>query len=170
MGGARLSQRIGAPAAQVWNLVRWENEAALVESGAFVRVEYDERRAVAGATRALVCADGAAVRERLESVFADEMRYVYRVVEPGPMPLDEYVGEACVEAVDDDSCRLTVSCTFETSGVTDEEWAALYASIQARLFAFLRQKLEARAPAELATDTGRLPAGAGPIETKEGAS
>ena len=140
MGSARVSERIEAPASEVWNLVRWDNESALIDSGAFARVVYEERRPIAGATRALHPADGAPVRERLTSVDAARLSYVYSVIDPGPMPLQEYVGQACVEPEGERACRLTVSCTFTPRGISDEEWVAIYHAIQQRLIAYLRER------------------------------
>jgi len=138
MGRAAWCERLDAPASAVWNLVRWDNEAALIESGAFARVEYEERRPLPGATRWLHPHEGPPIRELLETIDGAEMRYSYRLLDPGPMPLRQYVGEVAIDSEDQSHCRLSVACTFETLGISEAQWIEAYEAMQKRLFEFLR--------------------------------
>ena len=144
MPRAEVTAHIGAPARAVWEYVRWENADVLERAGFFGRVEYGERRAIPGAERTLYTPNGEAVRERLESVEPSEFRYVYRLVDPGPMPLREYVGEVRVVAEGDDRCRITVSSTFTPAGITETAWRERYEELEQALFAYIRTQVEPR--------------------------
>ena len=93
MVAAEVVTRFAAPAARIWDFVRWENMEQYVSAGLFARVVYDERRAIVGATRRLFFHDGPPVHERLEIVAASDYHYAYRLIDSGPLPVTDYVGQ-----------------------------------------------------------------------------
>jgi hypothetical protein len=139
---AELIARIAAPAAAVWEYVRWERTDVYVEAGFFRRVEYDERRAIVGATRSLHLMDGAAVRERIEAIDARDFHYVYRLIDSGPMPVTDYVGEVRVTPAGPDACCIKVMSRCSPVGITDAEWLRMYTDLETRLFDFIKARCE----------------------------
>jgi hypothetical protein len=123
----------------VWEWVRWENMERYVDAGIFARVVYDQRRAIPGATRNLHFPAGPPVRERLESVDERQRRYSYSLIDPGPVPVRDYVGEVRIEPDGDDASWIHVASTCTPVGVSEEEWARTYAAMQEGLFTALRR-------------------------------
>jgi hypothetical protein len=146
VGSAELVARIAAPAARVWEYVRWERMDVYVEAGFFHRVDYDERRAIVGATRSLYVDDGPPVRERIEAIDERAFHYVYRLIDSGPMPVTDYVGQVRITPAGPDACVIKVGCTFSPVGIDDVEWTQIYLDIQDRLFEFIRSRCEPRTP------------------------
>lgn len=142
MGSAELVARIAAPADKVWQYVRWENMDLYVDAGFFRRVDYDERRALVGATRSLYLDDGPPMRERIEAIEERDFHYVYRIIDSGPMPVTDYVGQVRITPAGPDACAIKVACTFSPVGIDDAEWVRIYLDIQTRLFAFIRSRCE----------------------------
>jgi hypothetical protein len=135
---AQVTADFDAPAERVWEFVRWENMERYVAAGMFARVVYDERRAIAGATRSLFLHEGPPVRERLETIEADAYHYVYRLIDCGPMPVTDYVGDVRITPTGSCGCRLTVTSTCEPVGVSEAEWVGMYTALQNQLFDHIR--------------------------------
>ncbi len=138
---AELTIRIAASAATVWEYVRWERMDVYVEAGFFRAVDYDERRAIVGATRSLHLAEGPPVRERIEAIDAD-FHYVYRLIDSGPMPVTDYVGEVRVTPAGPDACCIKVASRCSPVGISDAEWVRIYTDLETRLFDFIKARCE----------------------------
>ena len=139
---AELVEHIAAPAAAVWEYVRWERMDVYVEAGFFRGVDYDERRAIVGATRSLQLDDGPPVRERIEAIDARDFHYVYRLIDSGPMPVTDYVGEVRVTPAGPDACCIKVTSRCSPVGISDAEWVRMYTDLETRLFDFIKARCE----------------------------
>ena len=142
MGSTELVARIAAPAAAVWEWVRWERMDRYVEAGLFRRVDYDERRAVVGATRSLWIDDGPPVRERIEAIDEADFHYVYRVIDSGSMPVTDYVGQVRITPAGPNACAIKVACTFSPLGIEAAEWVRQYTEMETALFGFIKSHCE----------------------------
>src|SRR6185369_12403602 len=143
---AEVVARFEAPAVRVWEYVRWENLEQYVEGGYFSGVVYDERRAVAGATRTLSFPEGPPCRERLEVIDEADHHYVYRLIDSGPMPVMDYVGDVRITPAGPDACCLKVSSTCSPVGIENAEWVKLYTELQTALFEYIAAQLRATTP------------------------
>ena len=137
MVAAELVRRIAAPAAVVWEYVRWERMDQYVDAGFFRAVEYDERRAVVGATRSLHLADGPPVRERIEAIAEGDFHYIYRLIDSGPLPVTDYVGQVRITPAGPDACVVKVASTCSPVGITEDEWVRMYTEMQTGLLDYV---------------------------------
>lgn len=134
-------ERIEAPAAVVWEFVRWENLARMLPGGFFAAVTYDERRAVPGAKRRITLGDGASLLERLEATDPDGFHLVYRMLDTGPFPIADYEGSVRISMAGPNACFVRFASKCSPVGHTDEEWRAQYAQMQAANVAFIRSQV-----------------------------
>lgn len=74
----------------------------------------------AGAVRTVTMADGGRFVERLEELDAEGRRYRYSL-QASPLPLVDYKATVKVEPVDDASCGVSISSTFEVEGADEDE-------------------------------------------------
>lgn len=138
---AEVVARFEVSAERVWEYVRWENMEQYVDGGYFSGVVYDERRAVVGATRSLCFPEGPPVRERLEAIDERDHHYVYRLIDSGPMPVTDYVGEVRITPAGPDACCLKVTATCSPVGIDKAEWLKLYTELQTALFEYIAAQL-----------------------------
>lgn len=141
---ARVEAVIAAPATTVWDIFRWDNLDGAAAAGLFAGVDYEERRAVPGAIRTVRLIGGGSVRERLEAVDENGLGYRYRVLNLENFPLADYLGSVSVEPLGETGSKIVFACEFVASGITADEWRALYAGMQQEFIAFVRQRLKSR--------------------------
>ncbi len=141
---AWYAERLNAPAAAVWRFLEWPNLELMIPSGFVSRVEYDERRAVLGATRSVWLADGRRIRERLEALpeHASDFAYDYRIIDTADFPIAEYRGSVRLTPAGDAACSLRFACSFTPLGIGIEEWRDLYVQMQKQQIAFIRSQVE----------------------------
>jgi len=131
MDSARYAARIDKPAAQVWALLRWEALEAMIDPAGFAAVDYEERRPILGARRRITFADGSQIVERLERLEEADRHIGYQIVDMGPFPIAEYRGDVRVTPAGQDACMVRFACVFIPCGVTSEQWATQYRTMQA---------------------------------------
>lgn len=128
MTEVKVSGTINADADEVWSLV-----SNFSELDKFVEAVADcttEGTGI-GAVRTLTLADGGKVKEKLESLDADQRLLTYSIVE-SPMPIENYNGTMQVKNIENGKSEFIWSSTFEAAeGAEDdmkEAMAGLYES------------------------------------------
>ncbi|MBI1210323.1 MAG: hypothetical protein GC190_02575 [Alphaproteobacteria bacterium] len=139
---ATVAARLAAPAERVWPFLRWESLETMLPGGFFKRVDYDERRPVAGATRTITLGDGRTIRERLETISAADLAYSYRLIDTADFPLAEYVGHVRVTPAGAKACSIRFACEFTPLGITAAQWREIYGGMQEANISFIRAQVE----------------------------
>jgi hypothetical protein len=131
------AMRAPLPAAAVWSLVGDLNGEGLAE-GMVERVEVVGEGA--GAIRTLHLPGGAGrVVERIEEYDAEELYYIYRVIDSGPVDLTNYLGLVKVQPAGPDACIVSwTSMCQAVDGKSDEIRAILRGNIDV-VFAAIRK-------------------------------
>ena len=93
MGKAHVVRRFNVPAETLWSYLSWRGMEKLAGGGFFKRVVFEGEGAEVGATKWIHLPEGPPIRERLEWLDAAGYAYGYRVVDSGPLPITDYVGE-----------------------------------------------------------------------------
>lgn len=136
------------PAAAVWRYFDWPNLALMQPGGFFADVVYDDQRAIPGAARTIVLGaghgDGTPLREVLESCDVDEMRLRYRIVDPAPMPVEDYRGEVRVLATGDTRCTVQFSSDCTLNGIEAATWRETYRAMQQASLEFIARSIGTR--------------------------
>jgi hypothetical protein len=117
MAEVTVSGTINADADQVWSLV-----GNFSELDKFVEAVADcttEGKGI-GAVRTLTLADGGEVKEKLESLDADNKVLTYSIVK-SPMPIQNYNGTMQVDELEDGRSEFTWSSTFNAAEGTEQE-------------------------------------------------
>ena len=141
MDKASYACRLQVPASAVWRFLEWPNLELMIPSGFISKVEYDERKAVIGATRWVWLGDGRRIRERLEasSEHQDDMAFDYRIIDTADFPLAEYWGSVRLTPAGDNACSLRFSCEFTPIGISAQEWTSIYIEMQKMQTAFIEK-------------------------------
>lgn len=142
---AEYEARIEAPAAAVWEFIRWDNMEAMAEGGFFASVDYAERRPQPGAIRRITLGDGGRLVEELERCDMRNFLLAYRMLETGPVPIKDYRGEVHVVPDGEDACTIRFRSTCAPQGMDAAAWRAQYAAMQEGNVAFIRSKVETAA-------------------------
>ncbi|MFH5833288.1 SRPBCC family protein [Halalkalibaculum sp. DA3122] len=117
MEKVKVSGTINAPAEEVWKLAgNFNGLDEFVEAVASCTTEGSG----VGAVRTLILQDGGEVREKLESLDADNRVMTYSIVE-SPMPIENYTGTIEVKKIDEERSEFTWSSTFEAADGTEND-------------------------------------------------
>lgn len=115
MASVNVQEQVKASADQVWQILadfggidKWA-DPALIKS-----CESDGN--AVGAVRTIVLADGAIIRERLESLEAPAKRFSYAILGECPLPVKDYCSIVKVTPTGDSSCMVDWQSTFEHVG------------------------------------------------------
>jgi hypothetical protein len=141
MTHAEHVEKIEAAAEAVWPFLQWENLERMKPGGFFEAVDYEERRPVPGAKRRIRLAGGAVLEERLESVDEDAFHLVYRMLDTGPFPIADYLGEVRLSKAGPASCFIRFASTCTPHGLSEEDWRAEYRAMQTANVAYIRKAL-----------------------------
>ena len=117
MAEVKASGTINADADQVRSLVR-----NFSELDKFVEAVADcttEGKGI-GAVRTLTLADGGEVKEKLESLDADQRLLTYSIIE-SPMPIENYSGTMQVKMIKNGKSEFIWSSTFDARDGTEQE-------------------------------------------------
>ena len=119
--------RLPVPAATAWVVVGdLANE--VVGSGMIDRVDVVGEGE--GALRTFHLPGGARVIERIEEYDSEAFRYVYRIIDAGPLPMARYLGLAALSAAGDVGCLLSWSAMADP---VDGDAASLTAMLDANV-------------------------------------
>lgn len=133
------------PAAAVWRYFHWPNLALMQPGGFFADIAYGDQRPVSGATRTILLggghANGTPLREILESSDPAEMLLRYRIVDPAPMPVEDYRGEVKVHPIGESSCTVTFSCECIAKDMDAATWRETYKAMQQVSIEFIARAL-----------------------------
>lgn len=146
MGHARVVRRFEAPATAVWDLVSWRGMARLARAGLFEAIEFEQEETIAGATKRLHLASGAALRERLEWLDETGHGYGYRIIDGGDLPVTDYVGTVRVTHAGPDACTLLIRCEFAGVSVGDEDFQRQWQIMETSVLDAVAARLAEDAP------------------------
>lgn len=121
MNSVLVSVQVDAPAARVWETIG-DPGAIAVWHPAITESPRD------GAVRTCVLADGAVLRERIESVDNDARAYTYSIVE-SPLPVVGYRSTIAVRELSGQRAAIDWSSTFDTVAGGDMD-AAMVAMVR----------------------------------------
>lgn len=85
----------------------------------------ETKGAGAGATRTCFMPDGAAIHEVLNFAENDKMEMQYKITD-GPFPITGYVSDVKVSAIDNDHCKITWGCEFDSSEDVKDDMEKLF--------------------------------------------
>ncbi|OHB73565.1 MAG: hypothetical protein A2V70_20600 [Planctomycetes bacterium RBG_13_63_9] len=121
MSEASVKMTIHAPADAVWKTIsEFGRLERFIPAIASCRVEGSG----VGATRTLAMQDGVPVTERLEALRDEDRTLQYSILE-STLPFDGYLATMRVRVVDDSTCEVQWSATFEPSGIPEAEAIAM---------------------------------------------
>ena len=116
-----VSHSIKAPAAKAWGALSSfrgiENYSPIERSETVGEGK--------GATRTCYLPDGAAINEVLHFANNESMEMQYAITE-GPFPITGYVSDVKVSAIDDENCKITWGCEFESAEEVKEDMENLF--------------------------------------------
>lgn len=144
MGSARVMRRFAAPASAVWDFVSWRGMVKLAGGSLFERVEFQGDTHV-GATKTLYIGDALPIRERLESLDESGMSYSYRIIDNGPLPVTNYLGQLRLTPCGPKACVIVIENDFVGVDIDEAEWARTWQGMENRLL----DEIEARVAAAL---------------------
>lgn len=110
-------ERLAAPVARVWAVLA--DHGAIGSYVAGLKVARVEGQGV-GAVRVIANPAGE-VRERLETLDPATHSLSYRLLDPSPLPMTNYVGSVRLAADGADGCRVEWSGRFATASVRDPQ-------------------------------------------------
>ncbi len=120
MPNSEVEEIIAAPAASVWKFLGWRVETESLEQMMAANalpgsIEWSGDKL--GDRRTITLPDGGgALIERLEAIDAPNYQYSYRIIDPGPMPVSDYLGYLKITAQGEDSCVVRFTADFNEEG------------------------------------------------------
>ena len=131
---ASYEATLAHPAAAVWRYFDWPNLELMRTGGFFAEIEYGEREPISGATRLIRLGsgpgNGGAIREVLELSDSTTMQLRYRILDPSPMPIEQYRGEVRVRPTDASNCIVQFSSECVLNGIDTPSWRETYSAMQ----------------------------------------
>ena len=116
-----VSKSIQVPASKAWGML-----SSFKGIEAFSPIERSITQGHgAGAKRTCFMPDGAVIHEVLDSVENQEMEMQYSITE-GPFPITGYVSTIKVSALDNNQCKISWGCEFESSEDVKNDMHALF--------------------------------------------
>lgn len=134
MAKTTVTAEIAVPQEKLWGLVRDFGNVPWMPGGDEATIEGEG----VGMVRCLM---GGAVRERLESIDETSQQIGYTIDEGLPLPATDYHATMTVSALDADRSRLVWSCTYEPSGVSEEEVGAQFEGLYETMIGWIRENL-----------------------------
>lgn len=136
MVSVKVSERVEAPAEQVWALFRDFGGVQKFSAG-IEKVEVTGSGI--GAVRTLSLPGGLSLQERLET-FDDRGRRLQYAIVAGPIPVTGYL--ATIEVKDEGkACRVDWSSHFEPKGISDDQGRAMIEGVYKGGIAGVRKAL-----------------------------
>jgi carbon monoxide dehydrogenase subunit G len=136
MVSVKVSERVEAPADQVWALFRDFGGVQKFSAG-IEKVEVTGSGI--GAVRTLSLPGGLSLQERLEA-FDDRGRRLQYAIVAGPIPVTGYL--ATIEVKDEGkACRVDWSSHFEPKGISDDQGRAMIEGVYKGGIAGVRKAL-----------------------------
>jgi ketosteroid isomerase-like protein len=129
MGKAQVVRRFNVPAETLWSYLSWRGMEKLAGGGFFKRVVFEGEGAEVGATKWIHLPEGPPIRERLEWLDAAGYAYGYRVVDSGPLPITDYVGELRITPCGPAACDVVIRNSF-VGVTTDDGWGREWETIE----------------------------------------
>jgi len=142
MGKAQVVRRFAVPAERLWELVSWRGMEKLSDGALFGTIVFEDDSDRPGATKWIGVGAGR-IRERLEWVDPVDFAYGYRIIDTGPLPITDYVGDLRITPAGPDSCVIVIRNSFVAVETDDESWAAEWQRMETGLLEEIAQRLEA---------------------------
>jgi hypothetical protein len=118
------------PAEAIWHFLSWRGVGNIEGDVFFERISFEDELDAVGSVRVLHLNDGSAVREVVEELDHEAMRYRYRPLTLGSLPVENYTGEVHVRALGADRCRVTIRSRCDVVGVSAAQWRATYSAME----------------------------------------
>ncbi len=112
-----VTKTIQVPATKAWGKLRTFRE---IETFSPIAKSVTEGEGP-GATRTCYMPDGAEIYERLNKVDDATMEFQYEITE-GPFPIEAYVSDVVVKAIDDNTCEITWACDYTVVKQQQKKW------------------------------------------------
>jgi len=116
-----VNKTINASAKDAWN--RLSSFKGIEEYSPIAKSETTGEGA--GAKRTCYMPDGAVIFETLNSVDVENMEFEYEI-NKGPFPITRYVSTVKVEAIGDNSCKITWGCEFDSDPEAEADMIQLF--------------------------------------------
>jgi hypothetical protein len=125
MASAEIAKRIEAPADRVWAILAGRDMIELITGLYGEQVEYEGLGK--GAVLTTTLKDGRGViKERIEHLDDDERCLKYRVIDVGPFPYANYLGEIRVTLSGPNACNVSFQSTYVPVGMSEENSTAVW--------------------------------------------
>jgi hypothetical protein len=125
MASAEIAKRIEAPADTVWAILAGRDIIELITGLYGEEVKYEGSGK--GAVLTTTLKDGRGViQERIEHLDDDERCLKYRVIDVGPFPFANYMGEIRVTLSGPHACNVSFQSTYVPVGMSEEDSRAVW--------------------------------------------
>lgn len=139
MSEVKVSERVAAPAAKVWEIVR--DFGGVAKWGGPALQSCTVEGEGIGAVRRIGLPGGLSLAERLEA-FDDAGRSLsYAIVEKSPIPVRGYLSTIRIVEDGPQACRVDWSSTFEPDGTGEEQAQAMIRGVYTGGIAGIRKAL-----------------------------
>jgi hypothetical protein len=126
MPKVEFAARVEAPADVVWNCFRGPDRNRLA-IGTYAQAIQQEGEGV-GSIKTTVLLGGGVIKERFESIDEKERHWTYRVIDNGPLPFTDYIGEVRITPCGPDACAVKFQATFTPLGTDEGDGVSIYKS------------------------------------------
>src|SRR5262245_55334275 len=144
MANAELAMRIAAPADEVFAALTGPELMQLMLATYAEKVEIDSAAPGAGTVVVTTLRKGGVVRERVESIDAEERCMRYRVLDAGPLPYANYRGEARVQPCGNDASVVSFQCSFVPVDSSEAEAKRFWLDHNTHVLTELKRRIERR--------------------------
>ena len=116
-----VTKSINVPAEKAW-----KNLSSFRGIENYSPVERSETRGEGqGATRTCFLPEGAAIHEVLSLLEEENMQMQYKITE-GPFPIVDYVSTIKVSPMEEENCKISWGCTFESTSEVEQDMIQLF--------------------------------------------
>jgi carbon monoxide dehydrogenase subunit G len=122
----KISEKVAAPAAEVWELLG--DFGGLAKWCGPVLQSCRVEGSGVGAVRTIVLAGGKSIRERLEGLDPPRRTLSYSIVGKSPIPVRDYLATCRVVETGPSECRVDWEARFEPDGVSEEQAQSMLGS------------------------------------------
>jgi hypothetical protein len=141
MSEVKVNETIGAPAAEVWELLG--DFGGVTKWGGAMLESCTVEGSGVGAVRTIGLAGGGSIQERCEAYDGPKRSLTYSIIGNSPLPLRNYVSTCRVVEAGPDACRVEWEGRFEPNGAPEEQAQGIVRSVYTGAIAAVRKRLGA---------------------------
>jgi hypothetical protein len=139
MARVSVTERLGFPAQQVWDLVSDFGNVSWFQG--LAKAEVQGRGP--GMVRLMYAGDNPPIRERLESLDAKARTLTYTIPENIPFPVSDYRATMTVREAGPGASELEWSCELVPKGIPEAQAVAMLEGMYRTMIGWLREALAA---------------------------